>query len=176
MCALTAGKIVWINGCFGVGKTTVAQRLVATWPGAVLFDPELVGTLLRMTLPPDQQMGDYQDMPLWRELTVTIASALARGTVKPIVIPMTLVVPHYFDEIVGGLLRRGIAVTHLTLVASRATIEARLRQRPDTTDWPVAQIDRCLTALKEPRFASSISTEGRSVDQVVAAVREFAEA
>jgi hypothetical protein len=35
--------IVWINGPFGVGKTTVAERLVHDWPGATLFDPEVLG-------------------------------------------------------------------------------------------------------------------------------------
>jgi adenylate kinase family enzyme len=43
--------IIWLNGTFGAGKTTTARELVATTPGARLFDPELVGYLLRAILP-----------------------------------------------------------------------------------------------------------------------------
>ena len=38
--------VVWINGAFGVGKTSVARALVRQWDGAALFDPEGVGALL----------------------------------------------------------------------------------------------------------------------------------
>ena len=33
--------VVWIDGAFGVGKTTVAEELVTMLPDAMLFDPEL---------------------------------------------------------------------------------------------------------------------------------------
>jgi len=39
--------IIWLNGTFGVGKTTTARELAATMPDTRLFDPEMVGYLLR---------------------------------------------------------------------------------------------------------------------------------
>ena len=83
---------------------------------------------------------------------------------------MTLVVPEYFEEIVGGLRRSGIDVRHFTLRATRDTVYQRLRDRPETTDWTWAQVDRCLTALEDPRFGEFVDTDRRSVSEVVAAV------
>ena len=39
--------IIWINGAFGAGKTTLADELGGRLPDAVLFDPEYVGYILR---------------------------------------------------------------------------------------------------------------------------------
>lgn len=83
---------------------------------------------------------------------------------------MTLVDHGYFDEIVGGLRRAGIPIRHYTLDASRATIEARLRGRVGTTEWAWRQIERCLAALDDPRFARHVGTDYRSVAQVVSEI------
>jgi adenylylsulfate kinase-like enzyme len=53
--------IVWLNGPFGVGKTTTARALVDVLPGSRLLDPEHVGLLLRDTL--NEPVGDFQDRP-----------------------------------------------------------------------------------------------------------------
>jgi len=34
--------IIFINGSFGVGKTTVAEKLVSRLPDSLLYDPEEV--------------------------------------------------------------------------------------------------------------------------------------
>ena len=82
--------VVRINGAFGVGKTSVAKALVRQWDGAVLFDPEQIGALLRRTIPRDRHTDDYQDFPLWRRLTMETVSGLATECGRPIVVPMTL--------------------------------------------------------------------------------------
>jgi hypothetical protein len=74
---------------------------------------------------------------------------------------MTIAVADYFDEIVGGLRRGGIDVRHFTLRASREVATERLRLRGDTTAWAFAQVDRCVAALDDPRYAIHIDTEGR---------------
>ena len=38
--------IIWINGGFGAGKTTLAQELHRRLPDAVVYDPEDVGLML----------------------------------------------------------------------------------------------------------------------------------
>ncbi|MEE3922370.1 hypothetical protein V2I01_41005 [Micromonospora sp. BRA006-A] len=38
--------IVWLNGAFGVGKTTTARLLTNALPDARLFDPEFLGSML----------------------------------------------------------------------------------------------------------------------------------
>jgi predicted kinase len=165
------GTIIWINGSFGVGKTTIARELTGQWPRAVLFDPELVGSLLRAVVPQDLQTEDYQDMALWRDVTTATAAALVHRTRRPVVVPMTLVVPEYFEDVIGSLRRAGIEVRHFTLRASRDTIQQRLQERADTTDWTWAQIDRCLASLDDPRFARHIETDGRQIAEVANEIR-----
>lgn len=64
--------IVWLNGPFGVGKTTTAE-LVTERSGWRLFDPEHVGYLLAGNL---QDLGhdDFQDLveDYWRELATNL--------------------------------------------------------------------------------------------------------
>ncbi|MFI9155442.1 hypothetical protein [Streptomyces sp. NPDC053367] len=42
--------IVWLNGPFGGGKTTLASGPYSAPPGATVADPEAVGDLLRSAL------------------------------------------------------------------------------------------------------------------------------
>ena len=39
--------IVWINGAFASGKTTLVKELRSRRPNAVVFDPEHIGHMLR---------------------------------------------------------------------------------------------------------------------------------
>ena len=39
--------IYWINGSYGVGKTTIAECLVKELKKAYVFDPEAVGNAVR---------------------------------------------------------------------------------------------------------------------------------
>ncbi len=71
MRSVSTPEIVWINGSFGVGKSSTAAALVDGRQDALLFDPELLGALLRQLLPPELQREDFQDIPLWRRLTVS---------------------------------------------------------------------------------------------------------
>ncbi len=82
--------IVWVDGVFGAGKTTLAGELVRRLPGALLLDPELVGHILR-TWVPDEDTGDFQDVPLWRDLVApTVLATRRRYPERPLVIPMSV--------------------------------------------------------------------------------------
>ena len=52
--------IIWINGGFGAGKTTLAQELHPRLPDAVVYDPEDVGLMLWKWIRPN---GDFQHLP-----------------------------------------------------------------------------------------------------------------
>jgi hypothetical protein len=62
-----------------VGKSTVAAMLVDRLPGWRLFDPEIVGSMLKAHLV-DHPVIDFQDWPAWRKLVAPIAAAVARQT------------------------------------------------------------------------------------------------
>jgi hypothetical protein len=66
---------LWLNGPFGVGKTTVAEILVERWPGARLIDPERIGFVIQRTF---WRSRDYQDVAQWRDLTVRRVTRAAR--------------------------------------------------------------------------------------------------
>ncbi|MBV9883425.1 MAG: AAA family ATPase [Sphingomonadaceae bacterium] len=161
--------LIWINGAFGAGKTKVARRLVASLPRAWLFDPERIGFMLQ-SLWPGADVGDFQDLPIWRELTVAILTAAAdRNPDRIPIVPMTLVDKSYFREIMGELSAGGREVRHFTLVASPKTLRRRIRwriDRPASKRWAQAQVARCCASLADPMFAEHVPTDGRKVADI----------
>jgi uridine kinase len=53
--------IIWLNGAFGSGKTTLTGELHRRIPDAVVFDPEDVGYVLMQAVP--APTGDFHDLP-----------------------------------------------------------------------------------------------------------------
>ncbi|BEG56105.1 hypothetical protein VEV11M_44980 (plasmid) [Escherichia coli] len=53
--------IIWINGPFGAGKTTLAKRLRDRRSKSLIFDPEEIGFVVKETVPMPAS-GDYQDL------------------------------------------------------------------------------------------------------------------
>lgn len=164
--------IILLNGSFGVGKTTVAKELVKHLPNSHLFDPEVVGMALRY-LTDGLRMGvedsdDFQDIALWRELTVDIAARLQQQYRCDLIIPMTIVRPDYFTSILDGLHKVDKNVQHYSLVASVETINSRLHKRGDKAGgWTFQQVERCVTALQLPLFGLKIDTENISTNETV---------
>lgn len=159
--------IVWINGTFGVGKTQTAHELRRRLGRGWVADPELVGFGLHRMLPRPLRR-DFQDEPAWR---LGVRDALHRldadGSVQPVIVPMTLVVDAYADEILGWLRAAGHDVRHVTLIASAATVRRRVRSRGRRDPWALRQVERCSALLAAPRFARHVPTDGRNVDEVV---------
>jgi predicted kinase len=163
--------VVWINGAFGVGKTAVADQIVGLLPGAIVFDPEPHGDLLRRALPAGEQPDDFQDLQAWRELTRVVVASLARTRAGVVVVPMTLVDDTYFDEIVGRLRREGVRLLHLSLVASPQVVTARLRARPRNNDWALDRVERCASALAGERFAEHLDASDATPREIAARIR-----
>ncbi|MGE5654157.1 MAG: AAA family ATPase, partial [Bacillota bacterium] len=140
--------IIWINGAFGAGKTTTAFELCRRLPNSFVYDPENVGYFIRKNSPRLFSAGDFQDIPLWRETNYKMLKMIAGQYDGTIIAPMTLVNPHYFDEIIGALRRDGIDVQHYILYASRETLLKRLRLRSirmlGSESFALRSIDRCL--------------------------------
>jgi predicted kinase len=159
--------IVWLNGPFGVGKTTVAMRLRALVSGSRLFDPEDIGWVLRRL--PGQAHRDYQDRAVWRWTTREVARVLARG--RTLIVPMTICEPSSFDEIIGGLRAEPLRVEHFTLLASAETIRSRLRGRGSDRRWAEQRLERCLPGLTADRFGMHIETDDRAAVEVADEIR-----
>lgn len=106
--------IIWLNGPFGAGKTTLAQKLREHRPDLLLFDPEEIGFIVKTTVP-SAPSGDYQDLPLWRGMTAAALAEKRKHYSQDIIVPMTLVRSDYLNELLGGLVRCGEDVLHVFL-------------------------------------------------------------
>ncbi|MEW2511963.1 NUDIX domain-containing protein [Streptomyces sp. NPDC046870] len=130
--------VVWINGAFGAGKTTTARELIELIPNSALFDPEVLGGALTHLLPPKRlaEVGDFQDLPIWRRLVVDTAAAMLAELGGTLVVPMTLLRQEYRDEIFGGLAARRITVRHLLLAPAETILRERIAGREIPPDLP----------------------------------------
>lgn len=173
--------IVWLNGAFGAGKTTLAAELHRRLPLAVSFDPEVVGFLLRRWVP--GFAGDFQDAPLWRSLTADFAASLYREYRRPVITPMTLVDAGYRGEIFDRLAAAGVPVLHVFLAVPAAELRRRISSQVlDPSDpaadasaraFRIRNVDRCVAAASAlPPDTLILPPDEPAVlaDQVVAAV------
>ncbi len=140
--------IIWINGGFGAGKTTLAQELHRRLPDAVVYDPEDVGLMLRKWMPPS---GDFQHLPSWRELVVATALSLRRHHADTLIVPMSLIRNAYRAEILGGLADAGEEVLHVFLEADALVLRERLNARVSVPDreWDQAAREYGMTGIDE---------------------------
>lgn len=120
--------IIWINGAFGGGKTTLANLLHERLPDSIIFDPEEVGFVWRKALGDHPtRTKDFQDYPAWRTLTAAYATELDRHTHGgPVIAPMTLVNEQYARDIFTSLHSQGVELHHLVLHADTPTIRRRI--------------------------------------------------
>ncbi|HET8994342.1 MAG TPA: ATP-binding protein [Rhodococcus sp. (in: high G+C Gram-positive bacteria)] len=111
-----------------------------------------------------------------REPVVPEESSHVAAHDGPVIVPMTLVEPDYFDEVMAGLAAENIDIRHFSLVASPETLRRRLQTRTGywlgravgrEETWAMQQIPRCVTALATERFAEHVDTDGRAIDEVV---------
>jgi len=141
--------IIWINGGFGAGKTTLAQELHRRLPEAVVYDPEDVGIMLWKWMPPN---GDFQHLPSWRELVVATALSLRRHHADTLIVPMSLIRDPYRAEILGGLADAGEQVLHVFLETGAGVLRERLNARvtdPKCTEWDRAARELGLPGVDE---------------------------
>src|SRR6266568_1785680 len=172
--------LVWINGPFGGGKTQTAFELHRRLAGSVVCDPEEVGFGLQRVIPRGMR-PDFQDLASWRLGVVETLDFVLRTHDGPVIAPMTVVVPAYFDETVGRLREMGHDVRHFALLAQPETVRDRLKERGlyglRRDLWALEQVDRCLDALQGEAFTEHIRTDDmptRDVADHIAASAGFA--
>jgi hypothetical protein len=151
--------IIWINGGFGAGKTTLAQELHRRLPDTLVYDPEDVGLMLWKWLPPN---GDFQHMASWRELVVATALALRRHHADTLIVPMSLIRDAYRTQILGGLAGAGEKVLHVFLEVDAGVLRERLNARvtqPGRT-WDEAVREIGMTGVDEMVAAAARQPAG----------------
>jgi len=160
--------IIWINGTFGAGKTTVAYELHKRLPNSTVYDPERFGYVLMANIPKELLKGDFQEYPLWRQVNYQLLKQISEEYQGIIIVPMTLTNEQYFDEIIGKLRDDGIEVKHFTLSATKETVQKRLAKRLEgKNSWAYHQMCGRITQLSKDTFKKHIQTDGLSIDDVV---------
>ena len=150
--------IIWINGAFGGGKTTLAEELHRRIPDALPFDPEYVGYILIKWAPPADS-GDFQDIPLCRKLVAEFAVGLAGEYGKPLIVPMTLVNASYRDEIFSAISKAVHSVLHVFLdvpaaelrrrIGAQVLVENNPRADEEARQFRLGNVNRCVAARDE---------------------------
>ncbi|MFI1467124.1 AAA family ATPase [Streptomyces wuyuanensis] len=147
--------IVWVNGAFGSGKSTLVDELRTRLPEALVFDPETVGYVLREIV--EVPTGDFQDLPLWRRQVAHLAVGLVEEYQRPVLVPMTLVDPGYVEEIFGALKDVGITTHHFFLKVPEDVLVQRIDGRSFTPDDP--ERDERVRAWCKSRIESCVAAE-----------------
>ena len=159
--------IIWINGAFGSGKTQTAFELNRRIPNSFVYDPENIGFFISNNIPSRIRKSDFQDYEIWREINTSLIKFIEDKYDGILIIPMTIVNPQYFNEIVSSLRNQGINIKHYTLMASKKTLLERLRSRGDGIDsWAAKQIDKCIKGLSNEIFQDLIDTDNMSIEDV----------
>ena len=159
--------IVWINGSFGSGKTSVCNELDSRLENSHIYDPEEVGFFIRDNIPSNLKKNDFQDFNLWREFNYKMISYIHSNFEGTIVVPMTIINERYFDDIVGKLKSDGIIVKHFTLLASKNILLNRLDCRGDGENpWIRKRIDSCIESLDNEYFREHIITDKKTIEEI----------
>lgn len=169
--------IIWINGAFGSGKTSVADLLVRNLQNSMIFDPEEIGPLVRKIAA--TQTEDFQDMAIWRRLVADAIVALGTYEDCDLVVPMTMLEQKYRREIFGVLVDSGLTLCHYVLHVEEAELRRRIHAHeifPDDTErslvvrqWRLDHVDSYFDQfLQLSMEAKVIDASGRNVDEIAA--------
>lgn len=174
--------ILWIDGPFGGGKTTLVAELRSRLPEAWEFDPELVGAVLQRTVPMPET-DDFQDMPVWRPLVAAFVSALSAEYGRTLLVPMTLQNPAYRDEIFSAITS---PLTHVFLDVPADELRRRITAQvmfPDdpaqeayVREWRLSRVDSGVAARASlPAGTHVVDVGSRTpaslADEILATVR-----
>jgi predicted kinase len=170
--------VVFVNGAFGIGKTTVARLLRARLPGGALYDLELLGLVLRRVpaFVPLEGRGsdDFQDLALWRRGSLR-GIRVVRALRRTVIVPMAFSNLAYLRELTAGVARFDARVRHFCLPAPFAVVRARLEERglDPTSPAGAGQLRRaaeCCAAHAASGFSEQTATEDASPADVAAAI------
>ncbi|KAF1299648.1 tunicamycin resistance protein [Enterococcus sp. JM4C] len=164
--------IIWINGAFGSGKTTVAEQLEKELAGSMIYDPEIVGDTMTQLIPDDMKLADFQDYPIWRQWNKQLLKEIYFNYPGDIIVPMTIYKKEYVEEIIESLEDEGLQVAHLLLEVTREEIIERLKKRNDgTLAWGESKVDDILAGFKQLEFTEIIPNHEPDISQVIMRIK-----
>lgn len=171
--------IIFINGPFGVGKSSVARALRRRLSGSAVFDPEPAGVLLQLLstwfAAKGHRTDDFQDIAAWRQW-VAIRLRVYHQLNAHTIIPMTFSNERYFADVLEVARSLEPLVHCFCLTAPLPVIEQRLRQRgarsqSKTGVWSFRRATECVDVFGSATWCGDfICTEKRDVVGVASEV------
>jgi deoxyadenosine/deoxycytidine kinase len=169
--------ILFINGSFGVGKTTVGHVLRRRIAGSVLFNPEWMGSVL-MRLPikfRGSGTDDFQDIDLWRKSVVIGVKFFRFFARETVIVPMAFCRRDYFEEVIGEIRKFDNQVKIFCLKANFETILKRLENRGEKVEsgkstWTIRKAKECIESHKDECFGETINTNKLNAVEVAAEI------
>jgi chloramphenicol 3-O-phosphotransferase len=165
--------IIWLNGTFGCGKTSTAAELHSLVLSSRVFDPETVGYMLRPNLA-DHPVSDFQHWPPWRPLVAATAAELAKFTGQHLIVPQTILVRAYLEQIFACLTDARLDVFHVVLDAGEEVLRQRIQGSAEAQAW---RLDH-LTAYRSSRAWMiqaadlAVDTSRRTPDEIAAQIAD----
>lgn len=156
--------IIWINGPFGIGKSTVAQALQERLPGSFVFDPEEMGAALKKLTP--KFSGETQAHPMWIPLMLDALQYAAKEADGPLIVPVTIADVARHRRLMSGLQARGLDVKHFTLMTTKDAVQAGLRRRQGQTVLDEAEVEQRLSDFQGEQFQVHVSASDRTPNAV----------
>ena len=165
--------IIWINGPYGVGKSTLARKLHECNPNSFIFDAEAVGNAVRDNLPKHRFNGYiFEGYPMWFTMCATLLNDIAGDYSGDIYVPMTLVFPDSFAKIAEPLTALGHTVRHILLTSTYDIIHDRIIARGEDEDcWCMQNINLCLEHQASFEDVIRIESSGAGVNELAALVQ-----
>ncbi len=166
--------IVWINGTFGVGKTTTSGFIAEHSEGWRVFDPEWVGYMLSANLK-DLGADDFQDLPPWRSLVPQVMAEVEALTGSNLVAPQTVLVEEYWKELSDGMAALGLDVFHVVLDCDDSVLRQRIEAdeaESDALQWRLDHLPHAHDAAEWMRHEADlvIDTTALEPTEVASAV------
>ena len=165
--------IIWINGPYGVGKSTLADELHRQNPNSFIFDAEAVGNAVRDNLPPERFHGYiFEGYPMWFTVCAALLNDIAQNFAGDIYVPMTLVYPDSFAKLAGPLSAWGHTVKHILLTSTYDVVHDRILARgEDENCWCMQHIRLCLEQQNAFEDVIRIESGGASVTSLAAQIQ-----
>jgi predicted kinase len=119
--------LLWLNGTYGVGKTTLAREIARRDETFRIFDPDSISRLLCENLE-GIHVADPQDLAPWRTMVPTFARDVTAISGQQLIVPGTVLKRRYWRELVEGFDDEHIRVFHVVLDADREALSDRIRR------------------------------------------------
>ena len=127
--------IIWIDGAYGVGKSTLAEKLHELLPNSFIFDAENVGNAVRDNMPQSVYYSEtFEGYPLWYHVCNELLTELNHRFDGAVLVPMTLMRRESFARFAVPLRGRGIEIVHVLLESSKEVIHNRILARGESED------------------------------------------